>query len=202
MDASETIAVTRDIFIILYIALWLMGLIAVSIAGFRLYRTVKRITSRVRERYQTLVNGITGSLRSIQSRVSSLVRASSRAVHRAQRQAQASARGVKMTRGSAVSLILGGTVGLSAALLLAPRSGKETRQMLQDQANSIRHRARRSVTEIRNARRDHPKEAARPEVMVELQARSPGGNGVMPPIPESEVELQVRANPNSHQQSS
>lgn len=41
------------------------------------------------------------------------------------------------TPGFAIGFVLGATIGLVAALLLAPRSGKETRDMLKDKASDV-----------------------------------------------------------------
>ena len=43
--------------------------------------------------------------------------------------------------GFAAGLIMGAVIGIAVGLLYAPRSGEETREMLQEKAEMLKHRA-------------------------------------------------------------
>jgi hypothetical protein len=71
-----------------------------------------------------------------------------------------------IARGNVIGIIAGASVGALAGLLLAPRPGKETRRMLQSQANGLKERASQYATELRNGtgrddRQSHDREPNR-----------------------------------------
>lgn len=50
--------------------------------------------------------------------------------------------------------VVAGLIGAGVALLLAPRSGRETRQMLRSSAGKVKHRANENYEDLRNQARD------------------------------------------------
>ena len=51
--------------------------------------------------------------------------------------------------GFGIGLLIGAVVGLAVGLLYAPRSGKETREQIKEQATEFMDRAKGKATEIR-----------------------------------------------------
>jgi gas vesicle protein len=47
--------------------------------------------------------------------------------------------------------LAGGIIGAGAALLFAPRSGKETREHMQENFNDLKHKARREASPVLSA---------------------------------------------------
>jgi len=169
MDISEVITVTRDISIIIFTSLWLIGMVTASVIGLRIYRLVKRITARVKESYQSMQNGLVGSWRTIRGRVGSLGRIPSRVLGRVRQQFQAHEGGMRMPRDTLVMVMAGVSTGVLVGLLLAPRPGWETRQMLKSQAGAFRNRASRYTPSLRNGQQD--------ELESRLTQSDAGGGG-------------------------
>jgi gas vesicle protein len=160
MDTSEVIAVIRDISIIILIALWLIGMVAAGVIGIRIYRSVKRIAERVKQSYQTIRNGLVGPLLRMRSRVSSLSRITSSVPSRVRQQFQAREGGLRISKGSLIMVMTGVSVGVLAGLLLAPKPGRETRQMLKSQAGALKDQASQYTTSLRNGQQDGANEQA------------------------------------------
>jgi YtxH-like protein len=149
MDTSEVIAVIRDISIIILIGLWLIGMVAAGVIGIRIYRLVKRIVGRVKEGYQTIRSGLVRPLLRMRSRVSSLSRILSRVPSRVRQQFQAREGGMRISKSNLIVVVTGVSVGVLAGLLLAPKPGRETRQMLKSQASALKDRAGQYATSLR-----------------------------------------------------
>jgi hypothetical protein len=150
MDTSEVIAVIRDISIIILIGLWLIGMVAAGVIGIRIYRLVKRIVGRVKEGYQTIRSGLVRPLLRMRSRVSSLSRILSRVPSRVRQQFQAREGGMRISKSNLIVVVTGVSVGVLAGLLLAPKPGRETRQMLKSQAGALRDQASQYATSLRH----------------------------------------------------
>jgi hypothetical protein len=148
MDTSEVIAVIRDISIIILIGLWLIGMVAAGVIGIRIYRLVKRIVGRVKEGYQTIRSGLVRPLLRMRSRVSSLSRILSRVPSRVRQQFQAHEGGMRISKSNLIVVVTGVSVGVLAGLLLAPKPGRETRQMLKSQS-ALKDRAGQHATSLR-----------------------------------------------------
>jgi hypothetical protein len=170
MDTSEVIAVIRDISIIILIALWLIGMVAAGVIGIRIYRSVKRIADRVKQSYQTIRNGLVGPLLRMRSRVSSMSRITSSVPSRVRQQFQAREGGLRISKGSLIVVMTGVSVGVLAGLLLAPKPGRETRQMLKSQAGALKDRASQYTT-LRNGQRDGASAQYDPEAMLTVKVR-------------------------------
>ncbi len=149
MDTSEAIAVIRDISIIISIGLWLIGMVAAGVIGVRIYRSVKRIAGRVKESYQTIRNGLVRSLLRMRSRVRSLGRIPSRVLSQMRQESQAREGGMRITKGSLIVVMTGVSAGVLAGVLLAPKPGWETRQMLKSQAGALKGRTNQYATSLR-----------------------------------------------------
>jgi hypothetical protein len=154
MDTSEVIAVIRDIAIIMLIGLWLIGMVAAGVIGIRIYRSVKHIVGRVKESYQTIRSGLVRPLLRMRGRVSSLSRIPSRVPSRVRHQLQARAGGMRMAKADLIMVITGVSAGVIAGLLLAPKPGRETRQMLKSQAGALRDQASQYAASLRDSRQD------------------------------------------------
>jgi hypothetical protein len=139
MDAFEVIAVARDISIIMLLGLWLIGMVAAGVIGIRIYRLVKRIAGRVKESYQAVLDGITRLLLRMRRWASSLGRLPAHILRPVRQQFQAREGGMRITKGSLVMVMTGVSAGVLAGLLLAPKPGRETRQMLKSQAGTFRN---------------------------------------------------------------
>jgi hypothetical protein len=150
MGTSEVIALIRDISIIMLIGLWLIGMVAAGVIGIRIYRSVKRIVDRVKEGYQTIQNGLVRPLLRIKGRISSLGRVSSRTPSRVRHQLQARVGGMRMTRGNLIMVMTGVSAGVLAGLLLAPKPGRETRQMLKSQAGALKDQPSQYARSLRH----------------------------------------------------
>ena len=199
MDTSEVIAVIRDISIIILIALWLIGMVAAGVIGIRIYRSVKRIAGRVKESYQTIRNGLVRPLLRIKGRVSSLGRMSSRVPSRVRHQLQAREGGMRMTKGNLIMGITGVSAGVLAGLLLAPKPGRETRQMLKSQAGALRDQASQYATSLRDGQQDGAREQHGPEATLEVKVRPSEGVEVENSAGSGEVEIPVRSGRTSNQ---
>jgi gas vesicle protein len=153
MDTSEVIAVIRDISIIILIALWLIGMVAAGVIGIRIYRSVKHIAERVKQSYQTIRNGLVRPLLRMRSSVSTLGRIP-------RRQSQAREGEMRISKGSLIMVMTGVSVGVLAGLLLAPKPGRQTRQMLKRQAGALKDQASQHATSLRNGQQDGANEQA------------------------------------------
>jgi YtxH-like protein len=169
MDTFEVIAVVRDISIIILIGLWLIGMVAAGVIGIRIYRLVKRIASGVKESYQAMLNGITRPLLRMRRWVSSLGRIPSSGLRRVRQQFQARQGGMRITRGSLVMVMTGVSAGVLAGLLLAPKPGRETRQMLKSQAGAFKNRVSRYAPALRDGQQNGTREQYDPEAMLEVK---------------------------------
>jgi gas vesicle protein len=194
MDTPEVIAVIRDISIIILIGLWLIGVVGAGVIGVRIYRSVKRIAGRVKESYQTIRNGLVGSLLRMRSRVSSLGRIPSRVLSRIRQQSQAHEGAMRMTKGSLIMVMTGVSAGVLAGLLLAPKPGWETRQMLKSQAGALRGRSSQYATSLRHGQQDGAREQHGPEAMLEMKVRSTEGVEVENSAGSGELDVLVRPN--------
>jgi hypothetical protein len=150
MDTFEVIAVIRYISIIILIGLWLIGMVAAGVIGIRIYRSVKRIVGRVKESYQTIRSGLVRPLLRMRGRVSSLSRIPSSVPSRVRQQFQAREGGMRISKGSLIVVMTGVSAGVLAGLLLAPKPGWETRQMLKSQAGALRDQASQYATSLRH----------------------------------------------------
>ena len=175
MDTPEVIAVIRDISIIILIGLWLIGMVAAGVMGIRIYRSVKRIADRVKESYQTIRNGLVRPLLRMRGRVSSLGRIPSRVPSRVRHQLQAREGGIRMAKGNLIVVMTGVSAGVLAGLLLAPKPGRETRQMLKSQAGSLKDRASQYATSLRHGQQDGAREQHDPEATLEVKVRPTEG---------------------------
>jgi gas vesicle protein len=194
MDTPEVIAVIRDISIIILIGLWLIGVVGAGVIGVRIYRSVKRIAGRVKESYQTIRNGLVGSLLRMRSRVSSLGRIPSRVLSRIRQQSQAHEGAMRMTKGRLIMVMTGVSAGVLAGLLLAPKPGWETRQMLKSQAGALRGRSSQYATSLRHGQQDGAREQHGPEAMLEMKVRSTEGVEVENSAGSGELDVLVRPN--------
>jgi gas vesicle protein len=199
MNTSEVIAVIRDISIIILIALWLIGMVAAGVIGIRIYRSVKRIAERVKQSYQTIRNGLVGPLLRMRSRVSSLSRITSSVPSRVRQQFQAREGGLRISKGSLIMVMTGVSVGVLAGLLLAPKPGRETRQILKSQAGALKDRASQYTTTSRNVQRDGASAQYDPEAMLTVKVRPnegvEGGNSAG----SGEMEVLVRSHRTGNQ---
>jgi YtxH-like protein len=150
MDTFEVIAVIRDISIIVLLGLWLIGMIAAGVIGIRIYRSVKRIVGRVKESYQTIRSGLVRLLLRMRGRVSSLSRIPRSVPGRVRQQFQAREGGTRISKGSLIVVMTGVSAGVLAGLLLAPKLGRETRQMLKSQAGALKDQASQYATSLRH----------------------------------------------------
>jgi gas vesicle protein len=194
MDTFEVIAVIRDISIIILIGLWLVGMVAAGVIGARIYRSVKRIVDRVKESYQTIRNGLVRPLLRIKGRVSSLGRMSRRVPSRVRHQLQAREGGMRMTKGSLIVVMTGVSAGVLAGLLLAPKPGRETRQMLKSQAGVLRDQASQYTTSLRHGQQDGAREQDGPEDTLEVKVMPGEGVEVENSAGSAEMEVLVRPN--------
>jgi gas vesicle protein len=199
MNTSEVIAVIRDISIIILIALWLIGMVAAGVIGIRIYRSVKRIAERVKQSYQTIRNGLVGPLLRMRSRVSSLSRITSSVPSRVRQQFQAREGGLRISKSNLIVVMTGVSVGVLAGLLLAPKPGRETRQILKSQAGALKERASQYTTTSRNVQRDGASAQYDPEAMLTVKVRPnegvEGGNSAG----SGEMEVLVRSHRTGNQ---
>jgi gas vesicle protein len=193
MNTSEVIAIIRDISIIMLIGLWLIGMVAAGVIGIRIYRSVKQIAGRVKETYQAIRNGLVRPLLRIKGRVSSLGRMSSRVPSRVRHQLQAREGGMRMTKGSLIVVMTGVSAGVLAGLLLAPKPGRETRQMLKSQVGALRDQASQYATSLRDGQQDGAREQHGPEATLEVKVRPNEGVEVENSAGSGEVEVLVRS---------
>jgi len=192
MDTFEVIAVIRDISIIILIGLWLVGMVAAGVIGARIYRSVKRIVDRVKESYQTIRNGLVRPLLRIKGRVSSLGRMSRRVPSRVRHQLQAREGGMRMTKGSLIVVMTGVSAGVLAGLLLAPKPGRETRQMLKSQAGVLRDQASQYTTSLQHGQQDGAREQDGLEDTLEVKVMPGEGVEVENSAGSAEMEVLVR----------
>jgi hypothetical protein len=90
----------------------------------------------------------------------------------------------------AVLFVLGAVVGAGVALLLAPRTGRETRRRLSEAGGRLSDVARRKVHEARVAARELGRDA-RSEVAAALREASGQDSGAREPRPKPLNETQV-----------
>jgi gas vesicle protein len=199
MDTSEIIAVIRDISIIILIALWLIGMVAAGVIGIRIYRSVKHIADRVKQRYQTIRNGLVRPLLRMRSRVSSLSRIPRRIPSRVRQQFQAREGGLRISKSSLIVVMTGVSVGVLAGLLLAPKTGRETRQILKSQAEALKDRASQYTTTSRNGQRDEASAQYDPEAMLTVKVRPNEGVEVENSAESGEMEVLVRSHRTGNQ---
>ena len=199
MDTSEVIAVIRDISVIILIGLWLIGMVAAGVIGVRIYHSVKRIAGRVKESYQTIRNGLVRSLLRIKGRISSLGRMSCRVPSRVRHQLQAREAGMRMTKGNLIMVITGVSAGVLAGLLLAPKPGRETRQMLKSQAVALKDQASQYATSLRHGQQDGAREQDGPEDTLEMKVMPGEGVEVENSAGSGEVDVLVRPNRRGNQ---
>jgi gas vesicle protein len=199
MDTFEVIAVIRDISIIILIGLWLIGMVAAGVIGVRIYRSVKRIVDRIKKSYQTIRNGLVRPLLRIKGRVSSLGRMSRRVPSRVRHQLQAREGGTRMTKADLIMVITGVSAGVLAGLLLAPKPGRETRQMLKSQAGVLRDQASQYTTSLRHGQQDGAREQHGPEATLEMKVMPSERVEVESSAGSGEMEVLVRPDRPSNQ---
>ncbi len=64
--------------------------------------------------------------------------------------------GGKMASGIAIGILIGAAIGAAVGLLYAPKSGKETRQMITDRAQSAVDKAKERMARMREAMKEQP----------------------------------------------
>jgi hypothetical protein len=154
---------------------------------------------RVKESYQTIRNGLVRPLLRIKGRVSSLGRMSSRVPSRVRHRLQAREGGMRMTKGNLIMVITGVSAGVLSGLLLAPKPGRETRQMLKSQAGVLRDQASQYATSLRDGQPDEAREQHGPEPTLEAKVRPSEGVEVENSAGSEEVEVLDRPNRTSNQ---
>jgi DNA polymerase-4 len=154
---------------------------------------------RVKESYQTIRNGLVLPLLRIKGCFSSLGRMSSRVPSRVRHQLQACEGGMRMTKGNLIMVITGVSTGALAGLLLAPKPGRETRQMLKSQAGVLRDQASQYATSLRDGQPDEAREQHGPEPTLEAKVRPSEGVEVENSAGSGEMEALVRPNRTSNQ---
>jgi hypothetical protein len=141
----------------------------------RIYRLVKRIAGRVKENYQTIRNGLVRPLLRMRGRVSSLGKIPSLVPSRVRHQLQAREGGMRMAKGNLIVVMTGVSAGVLAGLLLAPKPGRETRQMLKSQAGALKDQASQYATSLRDGQQDRAREQHGPEATLEVKVRPTEG---------------------------